>query len=185
MKNALLKLTAVFALILSVAACSTDEATINNNEAAEEQETLLARGSFWQGQLGVVNPDGSATLTVNPTAVKADLEAQLAAENNATVIRTVGIQYKKNINDNTDGTYALIGSNSSGTSIGILLTVRGSGLYLDGGSGSGSEGAGTSTTCRGCATGCNLSFVRIQGQKVFYCNENGCGEFCTKNESLF
>lgn len=186
MKKNLLKIVMVLAIIALAGSCSTDEAEVKNDNAAalQQEAALAARGSFWDGQLGTVSSSGVTAFTVDPDLIKSDFEAILASENNATTLTSITIQLKKNVNDVSDQTYSIIGSNLSGISIGVFLKARDNALFLDDPSfGSASDGF-SSTTCRGCATGCNLSYVRIDGKKVYYCNENGCGEFCTKNESV-
>lgn len=185
MKKTLLKIVTVFAIIAFAGSCSTDEADINNDTAAQTKDdtTLAARGTFWTGQLGTVSNSGATAFTVDPALIKADFEAILASENNATTLTSITIQLKKNVNNLNDQTYTIIGSDNTGISIGVFLLERNNSLYLDDQNFTGSGEGMSSTTCRGCATGCNLSYVKIDGKKVYYCNENGCGEFCTKNES--
>jgi hypothetical protein len=182
MKNTLLKITAIFTLVVLMGACSTDEASVKN-ETAQDEAAPLAKGSFWDGPLGTVSPTGDIKFAVNKNLILADFEEILANEGGPADLTEVFIELKKNEVDPSDQTYVLIGSNSSGVSIGVMLNlVDNKNLYLENPGLGGGEGM-TSTTCRGCATGCNLSFIRLQGKKVFYCNENGCGEFCTKNET--
>lgn len=178
MKNTLLKITAVLAVIFLMGACSTDEASVKN----EQTGVALAKSSLWEGQIGTVNSSGQVKFAVNKTILLADFESILADQGIPTDLTEINFELKKNQTDPYDQAYVLIGSNNAGTSIGVMLNLVGTGLYLDNPV-FGDGGSFASTTCRGCATGCNLSFIRLQGKKVFYCNENGCGEFCTKKET--
>lgn len=182
MKNTLLKITAVLTVIFLMGACSTDETSVKND--IDQNGTLLAKSSVWDGQLGVVNSSGQIKFSVNKNILLADFEAILADQGEPADLTQIFIELKKNETDPNDQTYVLIGSNTSGVSIGVMLKIVDNyNLFLDDSNFSSVSEGLTSTTCRGCATGCNLSFIRLQGKKVFYCNENGCGEFCTKNES--
>ncbi|WP_116786897.1 hypothetical protein [Flavobacterium psychrotrophum] len=182
MKNTLLKITAVLAIIFLIGACSTDETSVKND--AQQNGTLLAKGSIWEGALGTVNSVGQTKFAVNKNLLLADFESILADQGEPTDLTDIFFELKKNETDPDDQTYVLIGTNGGGTSIGVMLKAVGaSSLYLDDANFSSVSEGFTSTTCRGCATGCNMAFIRLQGKKVFYCNENGCGEFCTKNES--
>lgn len=188
MKNKLLKSLLIVAVIALVGACSSEDTVVNNTEYTNGVKPVTAaRGSFWGDKLGVINADGTATLTVDEALVKSDFEQILRAEGEGSAVQSVWIERKVNANDPSDFTYALIGSALSGTSVGVLLSgsAKGENLYLENPNpnpGSPTDGA-TSVSCRGCAYGCHLSYVKIQGHKVFYCDEDGCGDFCTKTET--
>lgn len=183
MKKIILKsLACLFALALMVS-CSNDETDTvvpKSSAAATAVTPSTARGSFWDGTLGVLDSNGNPQLTVDPSLVIADFEATLQKEGNDTDLITVSIEKKYPTNSTSlDPGYMLIGSDGKGTSIGLMLTLAGTSFTLGGGDET------TSVSCRGCATGCNLSFLLVDGHKYPYCNENGCGEFCTKSESSF
>ena len=78
----------------------------------------------------------------------------------------------------------LIGADDSRTSIGVWLITKAGNqagaqeLILD-------SGFTNSTSCTGCAQGCNLDYMTIDGKKVAFCNENGCNYDCTKGESSY
>lgn len=175
-------------LVLAASSCSNDEASINNPENVIPIEhspsvASTARGTFWSAAIGEINPDGSATIIADIATITADLEEILDSEGNTTTLEAVKIVKKVNENDSSNTTYALIGSNAAGISIGVFLVANNQYLYLDDGYGTVSDNEIFSTTCRGCANGCNLMYVTIGGKKVFYCDENVCGNFCSKNET--
>ncbi|MFP9112629.1 hypothetical protein ACLI1A_01720 [Flavobacterium sp. RHBU_3] len=177
MKKNLLTTAFVLLLVAFVGSCSSDETLVQDTS---NDSSLTARGSFWGGKLANVNSDGTTTFTVDPSSIKADLEELMASNNQATTLQTVFITKKVNVNDSNDFTYALIGSDNVGTSIGVMLSESGGGLYFQGSDGLGFQGSLSGTTCRGCSFGCFLEYVMIQGKKAFYCNSAGCGEFCEK-----
>lgn len=188
MKKLLLKTLPVLSLIALVASCSTDEAIINNPENAVNIEQApkgyaTHRGTFWSSAIAEINPDGSATIIADTVTLTADLEEILESEGNGTNLTSVKALKKINVNDAANATYALVGSNGSGLSIGVFLVANVNYLFLDDGYGNTGGNEIFSTTCRGCATGCNLMYVTIGGKKVFYCDENVCGNFCSKNET--
>ena len=170
------------------ASCSTDEASINNPANAPQTEASApkastARGSFWADAIAKVNPDGSTTIVADEAVLTADLEKILDSEGNTTTLTSLKVLKKINVNNPQDATYALIGSNNAGISIGVFLAINSDYLYLDSGYGYTGDNEVFSTSCRGCSTGCNLMYITVGGKKVFYCDENVCGNFCSKNET--
>lgn len=184
MKKNLLKLVFMLGLIVTAVGCSNDETSFTPEQAKEtDNKTLTARGTFWDGQIGVVDANGFASFTVPVASVKADLEQMLLDQGIQASLNYVSIGMYINEQDSSDSTYAIIGGTKGGLSTGVMLnkTAQGGLFYLDPGTG-GSVGGypKTNVTCRGCGTGCNLRYVKLDGQKVFYCNENGCGDWCEK-----
>jgi hypothetical protein len=188
MKKNLLKTSAFFVLVALMASCNSDEATINTTAIVPQIEASAdtpstARGTFWSAAIGEINPDGSATITADTVTITADLEEILDSEGNTTTLTAVKIIKKVNVNDASNATYALVGTNSTGISIGVFLLANNGYVYLDDGYGNTGGNEIYSTTCRGCADGCNLMYITVGGKKVFYCDENVCGNFCSKNET--
>jgi hypothetical protein len=78
MKKNLLKTTALFVLTVLAASCSSDEASVNNSANVPQIETSAAaastaRGTFWAGAIGEINPDGSAAIVADTATITADL----------------------------------------------------------------------------------------------------------------
>ena len=175
-------------LVVLGASCSTEEASISNPENTPQIEASApvastARGTFWSSAIAEVNADGSATIVADEAILTADLESVLDSEGNTATLTSLKVVKKVNVNNSQDATYALVGSNSAGISIGVFLVAVNGYLYLDGGYGYTGDNEVFSTTCRGCADGCNLMYISLGGKKVFYCEENACGNFCSKNET--
>lgn len=171
-------------LVAFTAACSNEESSIIPTE--KDNAALLRTGRtspFWTGQIGRVMPDGSALLVVPEAQAKAELEYLLADQGMNTRLSYVTIEKKLDVNNDRDFTYALIGSDNTGLSVGVMLSANANGslFYFDPNIGGGSGGGHvTNVACRGCGTGCNLQYVKLDGKKIFYCNENGCGDWCEK-----
>ena len=172
------------ALSLFAVGCSEDSATDFNgpatDETSEDFNPLAARGSVWDGEIGI-EEDGVYKITADEAALKADFTATLKREGNDTTIETLTIIELESSNTPGDKGIMLVGSDGKRTSIGVWLnkkpTQSGSQqLTLD-------MDFSKSTSCTGCAQGCNLDYLNIDGRKVAYCNENGCDYDCTKGES--
>src|SRR5690606_40385058 len=97
-----------------------------------------------------------------------------------TSLRTLVIDERAALNDPSDSAFVLIGSDNDGISIGVFMeksysephnsfvfTVDRSLDFIR-------------TTCKGCAQGCNLQYLTIDGKKIPICNENGCYYNCEK-----
>ncbi len=184
MKKTILKTVSALFMVALVASCSTDaenEVVVNDNAAGEEFST--ARGNVWDGVIGEEGAPGVYEVTADENALLDDLEDVLSKEGIPTNLRDLQIVEKTASNDPNDRGFFLIGSDYQGTSIGVMLDKNASGeFYMS----TGSKGlSSTSTSCRGCATGCNLSYLTVDGKKVPFCNENGCINDCEKSESNY
>ena len=168
-----------FLLIGIMAACSSEAE--NEDVLLQQQDELvqlMRRGTIWDGLIGVDDGANGYVIVADTLSLKADLEDQLRIEGNPTKLSTIAIVAKNAVNDPADTGYMLIAADSAGQSIGVFLRLTNSRFYLD-------NEVMTSTSCKGCATGCNLEYLNIEGKKVAYCNENGCIYNCTKSETEF
>jgi hypothetical protein len=175
MKKIILTLCAV-SMFFAVG-CSSEEDATNFNETTEQTnlDPKAARGTAWNGEIGIED-NGVFKITADEAALKADLTATLQKEGYNTTVQTLAITKLAATNTTGDSGFMLIGSDGIRTSIGVWLVKGGSQFTMD-------TSFTNSTTCTGCAQGCNLSYVRIDGQRVAYCAENGCTYDCTKSES--
>ncbi|AWH84991.1 hypothetical protein HYN59_07570 [Flavobacterium album] len=179
MKSNLLKIGACLLFVATIAACSSDS-DINLTDAATPERAN--RASFWDGEIGVEKTTGELEITADKSAIIANFEDILQKEGNPTTLTSLVIVKKPALNDPSNVGHMLIGADGRNTSIGVMLIRDGSGsLKLDKLS---SEVIKT-TSCRGCASGCNLEYLYVNGKKVAICNENGCISDCTKTETEF
>jgi len=174
MKKTILKSLALLLFIAIIGSCSNEE----NIDSSASKSNLAARASVWDGPIGVYKGKNKYQITADTSVIIADFENTLEASGNKTTLQTLDIVKKAAVNDDTSEAYMLVASDNAGTSIGVMLLIKSNNFYFDGGG----SGGGTTTICRGCATGCNLSYLLVDGKKFPYCNENGCGEYCTKSE---
>jgi len=172
MKKNILKGLFCVLFIAFIASCSTED-----NESQQTNASAQAKSNVLHGRIGI-NNHGAPQLTANKALLMAQLE-QLAAKNGTIVkLTNVEIVQKTATNDTTDTGYVLIGSDPDGASVAMGLDDgTGGGFYLDP-----SAGGGTIVVCKGCATGCNLEYLLVGKNKLYYCNSNGCGVYCTKSE---
>lgn len=182
MKTILLKGFTCLCLLATLASCTNDETLMPDPAAAavavpETEGATAARGDVWSGTLAIMNADGKPEFVVDQQLLIADLENILALEGNNVKLTTLVIEKKLATNDLSDEAYMLVGYDGAGTSIGVMLEYAANDFSL------GSGTAPLTVSCRGCASGCNLSFLKVDGHKFPYCNENGCGVYCSKSES--
>lgn len=173
MKKILLTTISCMALLL-IASCSEDTeiSTQTDNTSAE----FLNRGSNdWGGEIGIER-DGRYYITADEAALRADLEEILSQQGITTTLEELTIVEKRLVNSPFEVAYVLLGVDLQNRSVGVQLTKQLSKFVL-------SELEPVATSCSGCPTGCNLSYLLIDGKKVPYCNENGCGLDCTKSET--
>lgn len=176
MKTNLLKIGACLLFIATIVACSSDSDINLTDAATPEREN---RASFWEGEIGVDNGDGDIQITADKSAIIANFEDILQKEGNATTLESLKIVKKPALNDPSNIGYMLIGADGRNISIGVMLIRNGSGsLSLDK-----AFDVIKTTSCRGCASGCNLEYLYVNGKKVPICNENGCISDCTKTET--
>lgn len=172
-----LKTLACSVTMLFAVSCSND-----NNDAAVafNQKNLDAAAdatavSVWDGEIGALR-NGIYVITADEAQLMAELQDTLNKKGNKELLETLEILEKHDVNNPSDTAYMLIASNSKGTSIGVLLKAAGSSqsLQLD------NDLGFKATSCTGCVSGCNLSYLKIDGKNVPYCNENGCIYDCTQ-----
>lgn len=177
-KNLLKALSALFAIGMIIS-CSSDAENDNVNTPSSASSASTARGgSVWSEVIGKDWGNGQYVITADENAILADLQVIIRKEGHLAELRSLEIVQKTATNDPADVGYMLIGSDNQGTSIGVWMELQNDSFTLIR-----QPGLSTSTTCTGCATGCNLQYLTIDGKKVAYCNENGCIYDCEKSES--
>jgi len=182
MKNNLLKTFACAFAVVLMASCSTEETdTIMPQASVKDQGAnggtpSTARGSIWAGTLATIDAAGHITFVVDPELIIDDFNVSLREQGVPTQVTTVAIHEKIASNDPNVKAYMLIGSDNNGTSIGVMLQRGGYDISVD------TEDGDKNVSCRGCATGCNMSFLIVSGHKYPVCNTNGCGAFCERRE---
>jgi hypothetical protein len=186
MKKTILKsLAGLFAILLMVS-CSTEESSsvMPETNAAATTLSTARGGSFLNGIIGVLNADGTTTITADEALVKRNFEAELLEMGIDTQINYIAIEKRNAVNDPNDIAYIFLGSDGNGTSIGYMTTLAGgAGGVSNGGNFSLDDGDDSKpVSCRGCPTGCTLSYLIVQGHKFPYCNEGNCGIDCVKRE---
>jgi hypothetical protein len=165
----------LLALSMFAASCSEESATDFNATETSSKSSLTARGAVWDGEIGV-DVGGVYKITADQEALKADLDAIWKREGKNTSVQTLEI-VKLTASDNpADSGFMLVGTDAARTSIGVWL-VRSNNSFLN------DDSFQVSTSCEGCAQGCNLTYLTLNGKKVAFCNENGCTYDCTKTES--
>ncbi len=175
MKKLLLKSAIFIAVLVTVISCSTDAESVTVNETVSNK---TKRSTLWDGVIGKALGT-KYTVTANRAILINDLEQVLRSQGDTITIETLQIVQKTPINNPFERGYMLVGSDTRGTSIGVflLLSQQNEFTMLR------QRDMATATTCRGCATGCNLQYLTIDGKKVAYCNENGCVYDCEKTDS--
>jgi len=184
-KNLLKSIACAFAVVL-MASCSieeTDTIVPQNPQASSVKDPgtdgatpSTARGDIWAGTIATIDAGGNITFTVDTDLIIDDFNVSLRAQGIQTQVTTLNIEKKFATNEPSVEAYMLIGSDTKGTSIGVMLQRGGSNFNLD------TEAGDKNVSCRGCATGCNMSFLIVSGHRYPYCNENGCGAFCERRE---
>lgn len=186
MKRKLLNTTAIICFLGVLIGCTEDAATDSINDNATEFNTNNAaayekssRPDYWDGVIGE-EVGGDYIITVDEELIKKDFEDALMRANKTTTIENVAIVAKTASNDDNDKAHFLIGTDNKGLTIGLMLSKTGSSfiLFKD-------NGFVKTVTCEGCISGCNLQYLTVNGQRVAYCNENGCVYNCSKTESEF
>ena len=175
----LLKILPLLLFAFFTGCTNESDTTMNTEESAVNNESEIAyRGSVWDGDIGTDEGNGNYVITASPELLLNDLNDILDKEGNSTTLTSLAIVKKKATNA-IDYGYMLIASDKHETSIGVWLHLSQGKFSLIKGA------ASISTSCRGCASGCNLEYLLIDGQRIAYCNENGCYYNCTKTESEF
>lgn len=177
-------LSAAFVLVLFAIAfvgCSEDNVPLDteNSASAATPSSMFMRGSLWAGEIGHYDEaTGACTITGDKEAYKEAFMGILREQGYTdVVIESLEILEKTSFTDPNDKGYMMVASDNKGTSIGVVLDRRSLSLVME------DPSAVSFTTCRGCATGCNLQFITVNGKKVPFCNENGCVYDCEKSET--
>ncbi|MGQ2982756.1 hypothetical protein [Flavobacterium sp.] len=182
MKKSLLKTAACLLFVGSLISCSSEsdiDLTTDASAIVPEREN---RSSVWNGIIGEDVGGGDYVITADSNSLLADLQDIINKEavSFPTTLETIKIEVRTALNDPGHASHMLIATDRRGTSIGVMLTRGSTGLLkLD-------ESFGVTpktVSCRGCASGCNLEYLYIDGKKVPICNENGCISDCTKSET--
>lgn len=184
MKSIITKSCSCFLLLLTIWACSSDPVLQEEVNSSSRENFIQKSGGVWNGIVGQ-EINGQYVVTADQGALKVYLQNILKREGISVSLQTIQIEKKIADNNPLDTAFMLIGSTSGignrDTSIGIMLTQGSSGFFI---SPTLNGGPQTSTSCRGCTSGCNLSYYTINGKKVPYCNENGCSIYnCEKSET--
>lgn len=157
--------------------CSED--SIDFNQPEEETAFAFRNSSMWTGVIGIDKGADGYLLTADERTILDDFEEILATQGYITELKHATIVAKKAVNDPNHEGIMLVGSDDAGISIGVWLSLDQRNLILE------NVTEAVSTTCTGCATGCNLQYLTSGGKKWAYCNENGCMYNCTKSETKF
>lgn len=180
MKRILLQSLSLLLVILTATSCSEENEPVQMNNASEA--ALKSGSDVWSGVIGV-EKSGVYEIVADRAALIADLESILLKEEGNIKLTSLEIVEKIAENDPKDIGYMIIGSNGDGVSIGIMMAKiyslpHNSNIFiLD------SSSSFRSTSCWGCSRGCFLKYYNIEGERVPYCDEGVCGNFCTKKET--
>lgn len=185
MKRRLLKTTMAICILALTTSCTEDAANdYKNSESTNIDGDYTAfekssRPDYWDGVIGE-DINGTYVITIDETLVKKDLEEALKRTGKTTTLQTVEIVSKTASNDGSDIAFFLIGYDNKGITISLMLDKRNNTFLLYN-----NNGFVKTVTCEGCISGCNLQYLKVNGQRVAYCNENGCVYDCSKTESEF
>jgi hypothetical protein len=163
-------------------ACSSDNSI--KDDGSRDGFNAKTGENILDGVIGIER-GSEYVITADANALTAALEDILESQGQPVTIKALEIRKLIASNNTNSEGLMLIGSTGNlgdrSTSIGIMLTKRPGGLYI---SDSPNGGPRTSTSCTGCAEGCNLMYYDINGRKVPYCQENGCPTYnCKKSET--
>ena len=180
MKKLLQFLSMLLVCVVFTSCTEEPNASVQMNDDASD---FVAKTTTpWDGIIGV-EKDGKFEITADQNFLKADLEKTLQDQGTPTRLVTLSINQKTATNNSSDVGYMLIGSDNNGISIGVFLEKSFSQpnnshvFTID------RTSNFTRTSCRGCAQGCNLQYMTIDGKRIPYCNENGCYYNCDKVET--
>ncbi|WP_294822737.1 hypothetical protein [uncultured Flavobacterium sp.] len=180
MKISLLKSVAFLLFATAFTSCSTESAVDLTNDTAAQASEKLNRSSLWEGEIGIEN-NGNYEITADKNILLADL--QIIADKENVTLETLEIVKKQAINDPNDTSFMLIATNNGqGYSVGVQLKNQSGIFRLDSGFQQHFP-APVAVSCQGCASGCNLQYLYIEGKRVPICNENGCIADCKKTET--
>lgn len=173
MKRNILKTLVCLALIAFVGSCSSEDSVQMNNDA--ENAAFSAKSSVWDGVIGE-DRSGTFYVTGNKAGMIADLEQSMADLGMPITISSLSIVEKTASNNANDKGHMLVAVGSSNTSIGIMLSKTNNQFIIQ----RPQDQSFVRTVCRGCASGCNLSYYKIDDYRIPYCEENGCVYDCEK-----
>ena len=176
MKKIIFKSLCFLLFVAFVASCSSED-----NDMQRDTSNAQAEATVLRGRLGVER-NGIAVLTADKVMLIKKLEAAALKGGDKISLTNIEIVRKTATNDGRVTLYMIVGTDDEGVSVGMPVAHKRDGFYFDPIAGGGNDGGTTTVVCRGCATGCNLEFLLVQGKKLPYCNENGCGVYCTKKE---
>jgi hypothetical protein len=180
MKRIIFKSAAFLMLIASIASCSTESAVDLTNDASAEVPERESRSSIWDDVIGQDMGNDVYEITADKAAIIDELQDIADKEGDSSELVTLDILKKPVINDPNDSGFMLVAASRTGLSIGVVVAKTSGGFFrLDPSFGH------KTVSCRGCASGCNLQYLNIDGKKVPICNENGCVADCTKTETTF
>ena len=181
MKKNLLKAILFVMFAVFAVSCTDEQSSIEMNENNKEFN-LKATGSVWDGVIGV-EQNGQYVITVPKERLLTEMQQIVKSLGYDDQLTDATISKLTATNNPSVDAFMLIGtaSNSSKNfSTGIMLVQNSSFQFtVD------RHFGGASTTCTGCASGCNLRFLTEGTQKIPYCEENGCTYNCVKGEATF
>lgn len=189
MKRTVLNSIASLLFIAAVTACSSESAVDLTNDTTDvttQEPDRQNRSAAWDGIIGIDRGNDVYEITADKHELLADLQATYREEGGTGELETLEIVKKTALNDAYDNGYLLISGDGKGVAIGVMLVREESTGVLKPDYTFTSPGGGPSfkgVSCWGCATGCNLEYLLIDGKKVPICNENGCVADCTRKIS--
>jgi hypothetical protein len=177
MRKKIFKTIACLCLVGLVWSCTTENDVQMSSENGQVQQKS---GSVLEGVIGVDRSNGVYEITVDESELLTEIDRLSAEDGNPVKFETVAIVKKTAVNNPSYQTFILLaGTGDIGTattSIGIDLVDIGGGFHLQ----NPSAGGGSTTSCRGCASGCFLEYYEIDGHHLAYCDPYGCGANCEK-----
>ncbi len=180
MKRIIFKSAALLMLIASIASCSTESAVDLTNDASAGVPEREGRSSIWDDVIGQDMGNDVYEITADKIAILDELQDIVDKEGNSSELVSLEIVNKGVINDPNGKGFMLVAASRTGLSIGVAVAKTDAGFFrIDPSFGH------KTVSCRGCASGCNLQYLNIDGKKVPICNENGCVADCTKTETAF
>lgn len=136
------------------------------------------RPDYWEGVIGVFY-NGAYQIVVDEGLLISDLEDIMARQGEPVALHSIAIVEKTANNDHNDTAYFLVAGNDDGISVGVMLRRQANSFTLD----KQIDQPVVAVSCIGCASGCNLEYLYLQGKKIPICNVNGCIYDCKKAES--
>lgn len=185
MKKIILPTLSCLFFLGMITGCSNETSTamqeqeLQNENVSDGLGFTFRGGSIWDGEIGISHGNGSYEITADETVLLETMGTLLKDMDIETTLVTIEISEKAALNDPLDKGYLLIAGDNAGVSIGVMLELTNNQLMLA----SRDRDLSGATSCVGCAQGCNLSYLLIDGKKVPYCNENGCIYDCTQKET--